>query len=256
MERITSTKNPLIQSLRILKNRRERREAQLFIIEGNKMVDEALAAGCSIHSLFIADSADEQAKQLAEKAFCPVYSVSDHVLQAISDTKTPQGIAATVSLFDTSDLSTLGTQIIVLDDVQDPGNVGTILRTADAAGLTGAILSTSACDPFSPKCLRATMGSIFRIPIFIANDLPTTLCHFKSNGFSLIASELSTENFFQRQHVAKCYCLIIGNEGNGISPAVSQIATHHLALPMKGGTESLNAAIAAGIMMYDLAFHS
>ncbi len=247
MEHITSTKNPQVAAIKGLKNRKDREAAGTFLVEGSKMVQEALKLAGQVLSLWATD-------ERALNASCPCYLVPQHVMQALCNTVTPQGIAAVVKLPPAPALKALGHKIIVLDDVQDPGNVGTILRTADAAGFTGAILSTGSADPFSPKCLRATMGSIFRMPILLTGCLSATLEALKPQGFSILAAELSQDDFFRRQGVQSCYGLIIGNEGSGISPAVSAVATHHLALPMAGGAESLNAAIAAGIMMYDLSF--
>jgi len=147
--------------------------------------------------------------------------------------------------------ASLGCRVVAMDGVQDPGNVGTIIRTADAAGLEGIILSEQCADVFSPKTLRATMGSIFRMPM-VVTDLPVCLTDLREKGYSIISSQLDGEPFYQRSPVGEKFCLIIGNEGNGISDEVKATATHRVKLPMRGGAESLNAAIAAGIMMYDL----
>ena len=249
MEHITSTKNAQVAAIKALKNRRERENTGAFLVEGVKMVGEALAIESRVLSLWATDET-----LLPTAIDCPCYVVPQHVMQALCNTVTPQGIAAVVKLPKAPEIQSLGEKIIALDDVQDPGNVGTILRTADAAGFTGAILSLGSADPFAPKCLRATMGSIFRLPIYLAQDITEPLSALKERGFSLLASELSEDDFFARENVENSFALIIGNEGNGICKNVSAIATHHLALPMAGGAESLNAAIAAGIMMYDLSF--
>lgn len=251
MEGITSTKNPQVAAIKALKTRKAREEAGAFLVEGAKMVKEAIALDRQVLSLWTTEEAF-----LPEAVDCPCYVVPEHVMQALCNTVTPQGIAAVVKLPVTPSPDALGKRIIVLEDVQDPGNVGTILRTADAAGFTGAILSKGTADPFSPKCLRATMGSIFRLPLLISADITQPLTTLKSQDFSLLAAELSRDDFFERQDIGERVALIIGNEGNGISRDVSMTATHHLALPMAGGAESLNAAIAAGIMMYDLSFRN
>ena len=130
--------------------------------------------------------------------------------------------------------------------------MGTILRTADAAGFDGALLSPDCADVFSPKVLRATMGSIFRVRLAFPEDLAARLENMKQEGFSILSSQLDGEPFYDRQGVQPRLVLVIGNEGNGVSEAVRRAATHRLRLPMRGGAESLNAAIAAGIMMYEL----
>ena len=167
----------------------------------------------------------------------------------MADTKTPQGIAAVLSRR-VRPLS--GSRLLALDAVQDPGNVGTIIRTADAAGFDGVLLSPDCADLFSPKVLRSTMGSIFRMSFDFPPDLPAALRELKSKGYSVLSSQLDGDPFFERKDVASSFVLIIGNEGNGVSDSVKAEATHRLRLPMQGGAESLNAAVAAGIMMYDL----
>ena len=243
---LTSAKNPQVVKLKGLKNRSARLEAGLYLVEGIKMAQEAVSRTGLAHSLYVT----EETLPLFEGVSCPVTLCAEHVLAALCDTRTPQGVVCAVHLPAKS--ADLGPRIIVMDGVQDPGNVGTILRTADAAGFTGALLSTACADPYSPKVLRATMGSIFRMPIQTVQDLPETLENLKAQGFSVLSSQLDGTPFFERQGVASSFALIIGNEGNGVSDAVKAAATHRLALPMRGGAESLNAAIAAGIMMYDL----
>ena len=140
----------------------------------------------------------------------------------------------------------------LLEDLQDPGNVGTILRTADAAGFDGALLSPDCADCFSPKVLRATMGSIFRVGLSFPPSLPEALAEMQQKGYDILCSQLDGTPFYERPHISASFVLVIGNEGRGISDAVKETATLRLRLPMRGGAESLNAAVAAGIMMYDL----
>ncbi|MBP3637656.1 MAG: RNA methyltransferase [Clostridia bacterium] len=246
MERITSLKNPKVQQWKSLKDRKGRRETGCFLAEGRKMAEEALLSGFQVEALLV-DEARLSEFPLPDNV--PVYALSEHVLAAVCDTKTPQGIAAVVKM---QTNAAMGRKVVALDGVQDPGNVGTIIRTADAAGLEGIILSEQCADVFSPKTLRATMGSIFRMPLAVTGDLPGYLTSLRENGYSVISSQLDGEPFYQRQPVGEKFCLIIGNEGNGISDEVKATATHKVKLPMRGGAESLNAAIAAGIMMYDL----
>lgn len=242
---ITSVKNPQIAALKALKNRAARQEMGAYLVEGIKMAQEAVSRPGLARHLYVTQAA----LPLFEGADCPMTLIADHVLAALCDTKTPQGVVCLVNL---PERASLGNRIIVMDGVQDPGNVGTILRTADAAGFTGALMSQACADPYSPKVLRATMGSIFRMPIQTVSDLPAALKELNAQGFATLSSQLDGEPFFERGSVGEKFALIIGNEGNGVSDEVKAAATHHLALPMRGGAESLNAAIAAGIMMYDL----
>jgi TrmH family RNA methyltransferase len=243
--------NPKVSFWRGLKTRAARQEAGLYIIEGLKMVGEALQLNLARALLIDMDRLPEY-QGLLDSASCEVYAVSAHILASVCDTKTPQGLAALVSLQGETGLDGLGPLIVALDGVQDPGNVGTILRTADAAGFSGALLSEECADLYSPKCLRATMGSIFRLKALVTPSLPETLAELKKGGYSLLSGELNGTPFYERTNVDSRLCLVIGSEGNGISKAVSDLCTHHLTLPMRGGAESLNAAVAAGIMMYDL----
>ena len=251
MQTITSMQNPKAAFWRGLKTRSARQEAGLYIVEGAKMVGEALQAGLVQELLIHMDRLPEY-QVLAGSAACQIYAVSAHILSAACDTKTPQGVAALVRLPGAPELCALGPRIVALDGVQDPGNVGTILRTADAAGFSGALLSQECADLYSPKCLRATMGSIFRLKALVAPSLPGALEELQHAGYSLLSGELNGTPFYERAGVKNRLCLVIGSEGDGVSRKVSALCTHRLALPMRGGAESLNAAVAAGIMMYDL----
>ncbi len=246
MDSLTSLKNPKVLAWRSLKERKGRKETGCFLVEGRKMVEEALSSAFSVETLLVSES---HGADFSLPEDVPAYLLPDHVFAALCDTKTPQGIAAVVRM---RAAPVTGSCLLALDDVQDPGNVGTILRTADAAGFDGVLLSDKCADVFSPKVLRATMGSIFRMPVEITDQLPQALGQLREQGWSILSSQLDGTPFFHRDPVGEKFCLIIGNEGNGISPAVQAEATHRLRLPMRGGAESLNAAIAAGIMMYDL----
>ncbi len=244
MEHITSLKNPKVTAWKALKDRKGRRESGCFLVEGRKMVEEALKSAFDVETVLV-----QEGMELPDGLTMPVYELPAHVLAAVCDTKTPQGIAAVVRM---KEQSALGKHIVVLDGVQDPGNVGTIIRTADAAGLDGVLLSTQCADVFSPKVLRATMGSIFRMNLRTTDDLPGELTKLREKGYSILSSQLDGTPFYEREKVAEQFALVIGNEGNGVSEQVQQTATHRVRLPMRGGAESLNAAIAAAIMMYEL----
>ena len=244
MEHITSLKNPKVAAWKALKDRKGRRESGCFLVEGRKMVEEALQSAFDVEAVLV-----QEGMELPGGLTMPTYELPEHVLAAVCDTKTPQGIAAVVRM---KEQSALGKHIVALDGVQDPGNVGTIIRTADAAGLDGVLLSNQCADVFSPKVLRATMGSIFRMNLRTTDDLPGELLNLREKGYSILSSQLDGMPFYEREKVAAQFALIIGNEGNGVSEAVQQTATHRVRLPMRGGAESLNAAIAAAIMMYEL----
>ena len=253
MKEITSVHNPQIQLLKGLQKAKSRREANLFLAESVKMVKEALAL--SLCRTLIVDSKRREEYSdmiaMAESGGCEVLLVTGAIMGSLSEQKTPQGVMCTVEIPAQPD-SLSGSLIVAMDGVQDPGNVGTILRTADAAGFDGALLSSACADLYSAKTLRATMGSVFRVPTMRTDDLPAALEEMKRRGYAVVATELGGADFYANCPHEKCV-LVIGSEGRGVSSAVRDVATHHLALPMRGGAESLNAAVAAGIMIYEMA---
>ena len=246
MEQITSLRNPKVIFWKSLRDRKARDAAGVFFVEGVRMVREALESSFPVEAVLVREDFSPLPEEIKKT---PVYSMPEHVFNSICETKAPQGIAAIVRR---RVLPPVGKRLLALDGVQDPGNVGTMIRTADAAGFDGLLLSPDCADPFSPKVLRSSMGSIFRMGISIPSSLPEALDELKSRGWSVLSSQLDGEPFYERKNVAPSFVLIIGNEGNGVSPAVQATATHRLRLPMRGGAESLNAAVAAGIMMYEL----
>ena len=250
METITSRENAKIKYACAVRDSEKQRAADgLFFAEGPKLCLE-LAKSCTPRAMYATAAALAKTPELAQ--FDPA-EIAPHVAEKLSGTKSNQGVFA---LFETpvppADTLDTARRILMLEGVQDPGNVGTIIRTADAAGLDGVLLSTQCADVFSPKVLRATMGSIFRMNLRTTDDLPGELTKLREKGYSILSSQLDGTPFYERQDVAERFALIIGNEGNGVSEQVQQTATHRVRLPMRGGAESLNAAIAAAIMMYEL----
>lgn len=248
MERITSSKNPAIRAMRELKDRRAREASGHFLVEGEKLIREALGCGLRLHRLLVEDG-------LAAPDWCgqaPAFAVPRSLLEAVCDTRTPQGMCAEFDLPEYLPLQEAPARIVALDGVQDPGNVGTIWRTADAAGLQGLLLGAGSADPFSPKVQRAAMGSGFRVPCLRTEALADDLRALAARGWTVIASSLGGEDFYRRPDPGEKFVLVIGNEARGISAAVQAAADMLVKLPMRGGAESLNAAVAAGIMMYEL----
>ncbi len=250
MDSITSMKNPRVVFWRSLKEKKGRETACAFLVEGARMVKEALDSCFPVQAVLLREG---YSPAFSFPDSVPSFSLPEHVFQSVCDTKTPQGIAAVVQIHYQP---LKGTRLLALDGIQDPGNMGTIIRTADAAGFDGILLSHDCADIFSPKVLRSTMGSIFRMTFAVPESLPALLREYRSRGFSILSSQLDGDPFYSRRNIAPFFILVIGNEGNGISESVKAEATHRLRLPMLGGAESLNAAVAAGIMMYDLSFSS
>ena len=252
-ERITSLKNPRVLCWKSLKDAKGRKAHEAFLVEGKRMTEEALRSGFPVEALLLRPDTEPEGEALLRSAGLPenppVYVLPDHVFAAVCDTKTPQGLAAVLGI---RPRPLSGDRLLALDGLQDPGNVGTILRTADAAGFDGVLLSPDCADVFSPKVLRATMGSIFRVGLAFPESLPDRLGQLKREGYAILSSQLDGDPFYARTGIGNKLVLVIGNEGNGVSAPVRALATCRLRLPMRGGAESLNAAVAAGIMMYDL----
>ena len=251
MEKITSVKNPMVRDMRALKDRKNRESTGCFLVEGEVMIREALKCGLTIRDVLAEEAYEAFAAELAGKAH--VCLTTRSVLEAVCDTRTPQGVCASFDMPAPLGIAKAPDTIVALDGVQDPGNVGTIWRTADAAGFKALLLGSGSADPLSPKVQRSAMGSGFRVPFMLSDNLSQTLKDLSAAGYTIIASDLNGCDFYSRPDPGKKYVLIIGNEARGISAEVRAAADMLVKLPMRGGAESLNAAVAAGIMMYDLA---
>ena len=254
MKAVSSLKNPAVQAARALRDARERARQGAFVLDGEHMVGEALSA-CPdrVRALFVDEARVETYAgliALAQRAEC--YSVPAHVLAAISQVKTPQGVAAVCAMPPSLAPEALGERLILLENVQDPGNVGTVLRTLDAAGFDGCILTPGCADPFGPKALRATMGSVFRVPLCFVPDAAEAARALNARGYATLAAVLDGGDFYRRPPLPARLCVLIGNEGAGLTGQAQDACTHRFRLPMRGGAESLNAAVAAAVMMYDL----
>ena len=180
------------------------------------------------------------------------FIVPRSLLESVCDTRTPQGVCASFDLPAPLPVGDAPDRVVALDGTQDPGNVGTIWRTADAAGFGAVLFGAGCADPLSPKVQRSAMGSGFRVPFMQSEDLPAALDDLRARGWKVIASDLRGEDFYSRPDIGEKFVLVIGSEAHGISDATRACADLLLKLPMRGGAESLNAAVAAGIMMYEL----
>lgn len=180
--------------------------------------------------------------------------ISENVCKHISDTKTPQGVTAVVKQSSLTFEELLNLEeaplFIVLENLQDPGNLGTILRTAEGAGVTGIIMNRETVDPYNPKVIRSTMGTIFRVPFVIVDDLPGALARLKEAGVASYAAHLGGTSFYDQDYT-KGTAFLIGNEGNGLTEEITKLAEHKIKIPMKGKVESLNAAIASTVLVYE-----
>ena len=251
METITSAKNPMVKRMRALKDRKARLESGRILVEGEVMLREALSCGLAMYDLAADEAHAALAEELAGRAENAAI-LAGGLLETVCETRSPQGVCATFDIPPECSEEDLPDILVALDGVQDPGNVGTIWRTADAAGFGGLLLGRGCADPVSPKVLRAAMGSGFRLRYRQCDPLEDTLLRLKARGYRVLASDLSGSDFYSRQPSGDRYVLVIGNEARGIRDVTRQLADECLKLPMRGGAESLNAAIAAAILMYGL----
>lgn len=250
---ITSTANRQIKRvMQLQKKGKIRREEDCFITEGIKMAMEAPAG----HVLQIyVSSCFEGEKSIPEHLRgIPCEVVEDGVFEQMSDTKTPQGILCLMRQFHYKAEDLLKKKnplLIVLEDLQDPGNVGTIFRTAEGAGADGIILSRNSVDIYNPKTIRATMGSIYRMPFLYADDLHEILGVLKKEGVCTNAAHLDGQNTYDREVYQEGTAFLIGNESTGLSESLANEAERKIRIPMEGKLESLNAAVAAALLMYE-----
>lgn len=254
VETIQSKDNLLIKDVKKLKEKKHRIQSGKFLIEGFRFVCEGLESDFHVPLVFISESAmdrwegfDVESKLQKDTR---AYTVTDQVLKSISSTDTPQGIVAVVNNKSINVENKSGFYMLA-DKVQDPGNMGTIIRTAHAAGALGIIVTKGTVDIYNEKTLRSTMGSIFHIPI-IQDDTLAQLNFLRDNGFKLIVSSLDTDNNFFDVNLKDKSIIAVGNEGNGVSKELLDISDIKIKIPMPGGAESLNVSIAASIMMFEV----
>lgn len=252
---ITSSNNPQIKNLALLqKKAKARNEQGLFVVEGIKMFEEAKDAGLLVKSYMSESFYREKLKTPEFFDGLTYETVSDSLFNQITDTMTPQGILGTVkkpSYFLEDMLKAEDAFLLILEDIRDPGNLGTIIRTAEGAGVTGIILNRSCANILQPKVVRSTMGSIYRVPYYEANDFTGLLRELKTRGFILYAAHLSGDLYDTEGAFRGKIGLLIGNEANGLSKETAGMADKLIKIPMAGKVESLNAAIAAAILMYE-----
>lgn len=248
MDRITSGSNRLVREVRELqKKRKARKEAGLFIAEGERLCREIPSS--AIERIFITDTYQGALPEGGNDA--RLFRVPEKLMQEMSDTRTSQGILCEVRMRPAQTLT--GDFFLLLEDLQDPGNLGTIFRTAEAAGVSGIYMSRECVDIYSPKVVRSTMGALYRMPFCVVPDLRETARALRQQGVRVYAAHLKGT----RKHYEYDYRLptafMIGNEGNGLTEALAAEADGFLRIPMKGQVESLNAAIAATVLMFEAA---
>lgn len=255
MKVISSKDNEIIKKIKSLKEKKYRDIENCYIIEGIKLVKEAIAENAKIKQIVVCEDCINDGEidtdTLYEIAKFDVVYVTEKVFKTITDVKTPQGIIAVIEKNNINSKIDYSQDIIIaLDGVQDPGNLGTILRTVDSANLKQIILSKESADSYNPKVVRSTMGAIFRVNIIEVDSLKDMLQEAKKNNSKVMVTSLDTKNSIYDVDYSK-KVIVIGNEANGVSKEVQAIADEKVKIPMLGKTESLNASVAAGIMIYE-----
>ena len=255
---ITSTSNEKIKHVAMLtKSAKARREEGTFVVEGERIVSEVpqeLFVECFATGDYIAG---DRIKDVFSYDVTPTV-VSETVFRKISDTKSPQGILC-VCRRNTVTLEGLlgskkdgGLKLLVLEKIQDPGNLGTMIRTAEGAGFDAIIADEGTADVYNPKVTRSTMGSLFRVPVIYTHDLPAAVDILKERSVRIYAAHLKGNVDYRKAGYGDRTALLIGNEGNGLSDSISEKADVLVKIPMHGKLESLNAAVAAALLMYNV----
>ncbi len=226
----------------------------MFLIEGARLCEDAALSGVEILRVFYTEKAQGKYGEYLsaiKKETKGHYLLDEHVFSLISSTKTTQGIACVCEIpkiiWDNSG------KILILENVQDPNNMGTILRTAEAMSLSAVILCGNCCDPFSPKVLRGTMGAVFRLPVIFYENIQSAVCFLKKFQYKIFASVVSDAvEYITNISFPENSAVIIGNEGNGISDIAKESCDMQFTIPMKGRAESLNASVASSIIMWEM----
>ena len=252
---ITSAANQKMKNLMALcQKSKERRAQQSFIVEGPKMFAEAPDSW--IKEVYIAENFWNKCSFKDKLKKTGYEIVADDVFKRVADTRTPQGIMSVLKCPHYGLEELIGKKtplLVVLEDLQDPGNLGTILRAAEGAGVDGIIMTRDTVDIFNPKVIRATMGSIYRMPFYQTQDLKDTIYTLKNKGIQVYAAHLQDSVCYDEADYRKGTAFLIGNEGNGLKKETADAATQYIKIPMLGQVESLNAAMATSILMYEAA---
>ena len=251
---ITSTSNSQVKKLlQLQKKSKVRNEEGVFVVEGLRMFVEVPKD--RVEKVYVSETFYNKKKQELKLHEFPLEVLSDSVFDYVSDTKTPQGVLCIVKQKNYSLKQLLDIEnphFIVLDNLQDPGNLGTIIRTAEGAGVHAVFMSKDCVDLYNPKVIRSTMGSIYRVPIIYIEEIPQLLEEFREKGIRSYAAHLEGKKFYDQEDYRTGTAILIGNEGNGLRDEVSESADVWVQIPMQGEVESLNAAVAASVLMFEV----
>ncbi len=274
MQKISSKDNSLIKHIKRLKEKKYRDEYGEFIVEGLKLINEAIQENADIRHIVVCDGCDNsemiESHLKYEMARLDFIYVPQNIFKMISDVENPQGVLAVIGklknserTYSNKDKSGEAEQtpktsniylnediILALDDIQDPGNLGTILRTADSVGLKQILVSKGTADAYNPKVVRSTMGAIFRINVIECENLKETLKELQSKDYKVMTTSLKAKKSIYEVDYKK-KIIVIGNEANGVSKEILNLADEKVIIPMLGKTESLNASVATGVILYE-----
>lgn len=261
---ITSPSNKKIKEVIGLQQKvKARRERDAFVIEGTKMFLEADPK--KIREVYVSEPAmdciPKECRQKLTSLSIHYEIVTQEIFRKMSDTKTPQGILCVVEQYHYAFTDLLKWNrseermplLLILEDVQDPGNLGTIFRAGEGAGVSGIIMSSHTVDIYNPKTIRSTMGSIYRMPFLYMESLTETIIKLKEYGVSVYAAHLQGKDSYDRHDYRTGSAFLVGNEGNGLSEETAYMADHLIRIPMLGEVESLNAAVASSLLMFEAA---
>lgn len=255
MKQISSKNNPIIKELKSLQQKKYRKESGLFLIEGFRLVYDAVKNGQMPETLIIQDDKSEKFTNLISlcENKCEIILVPETIIDILAMTDSPEGVLATVKIPESADECLDNKLVLVLDGVQDPGNLGTIIRTANSAGVKGIYMLGNNVDVYNPKVVRSAMGAIFFVKIHYFANAVDLFSHLRQNGYSICVTTLSDTDYYTLD-LPKKIALVMGNEGNGVSNESIENADHLITLPMDSKAESLNVAVCTGILVYDILF--
>lgn len=255
--------NPRVKYVRRLTRRKYRDQEGKFIVEGVRFVEEAAGARWPLEMVLYSPKLSENPRGahllgLLDRQGVPMLAVEDQLLAQLTDTESPQGVLAVAPVPRHQPATSAAWNnpacdlLVLVDGIRDPGNLGTMIRSADAAGAQGLFITRGTVDPYNAKTLRSTMGSIFRVPIVMIRELDGFLAFLKSGGWKLVAGDLAAGRMLYHSDLTGRVVMVVGGEAYGITEAVRQGVDEKVLIPMPGGAESLNAGVALGIMLYEV----
>ncbi|TSB48008.1 TrmH family RNA methyltransferase [Alkalicoccobacillus porphyridii] len=249
MKRIDSTKNEQIKKWKKLHKKKDREKAGQFIVEGFHLVEEVLKSDIELQVLLLTEEFVLPVDWNVDTG--KIILTTDSVMKEVCETESPQGIAAVCILPQKTMLPYQAGRYLLLDRIQDPGNMGTLIRTADAVGLDGVILEKGSADIYNSKVIRASQGSVFHLPI-VKGDLKESIQQFKKAGVPIFGTALEGASTYTAMEPQETFALILGNEGEGVASGLLNLTDQNLYIPIHGQAESLNVTVAAGILLYYL----